>query len=91
MRTTSGSESQNAMFGNLTTPILSLKELWVRFVHALVSQWYRESKAENGSLISLPELRTPMNIEKHRRVIYAHTNFYSFSISYAMHGLILRY
>jgi len=39
MRTTSGSESQNAMFGNLTTPILSLVEFWVRFVHALESQW----------------------------------------------------
>ena len=61
MRTT-GFESQNAMFGNLTTSILSLVEFWVRFVHALESQRYRESKAENASLISLPELKTPLDI-----------------------------
>ena len=77
MRTT-GFESQNAMFGNLTTSILSLVEFWVRFVHALGSQRYRESKAENASLISLPELKTPLDIEKHGRVMYTHTNFYIF-------------
>ena len=78
MRTTSGSQSQNAMFGNLITPILNLVEFWVRFVHALESQRYRESKAENASLISLPELKTPLDIEKHGRVMYTHTNFYIF-------------
>ena len=78
MKTMSGSESQNAMFGNLTTPILSLVEFWVRFVHALESQRYRESKAENASLTSLPELKTPLDIEKHGRVMYTHTNFYIF-------------
>ena len=39
MRTTSGSKSQNDMLSNLTTPILCLVEFWVRFVHALESQW----------------------------------------------------
>jgi len=78
MRTTSGSESQNAMFGNLTTPILSLVEFWVRFVHALKSPQHQESKAKNASLISLPELKTPLDIEKHGRVMHTHTNFYIF-------------
>ncbi|KAJ8441427.1 hypothetical protein Cgig2_023613 [Carnegiea gigantea] len=50
----------------------------VRFVRALESQRYQESKAENASLISLPELKTPLDIEKHGRVMYTHTNFYIF-------------
>jgi len=78
MRTTSSSECQNTMFGNLTAPILSLVEFWVRFVHALESHWSRESKAENVSLISMPKLKTHMDIEKHGKVMYTHTNFYIF-------------
>jgi len=33
LRMTSGSETQNYMFGSLTCPNLSLVKFWVRFVH----------------------------------------------------------
>lgn len=78
LRTTSGSKSQNCMFGSLTCPILNLMEFWVRFLHAVDSQWHRERKAQNASLTSLPELKTTYEIEKHARNMYTHMNFYVF-------------
>ena len=91
MRTTSGSESQNAMFGNLTAPILSLVEFWVRFVHALESQQYRESKVENASVISLPKMKTPLDIENIGGSCTHILTSTSFATSYVMHCLIVRY
>ena len=46
LRTTSGSKTQNSMFGSLTYPNLILVKFWVRFLHAVKSQSHHERKVE---------------------------------------------
>ena len=78
LRTTSRSESENAIFRHFVNQRLHLLEFWIRFETALEEQHQLELLNDNTSLQSLPTLETPWSIESHARDVYTHTMFYIF-------------
>ena len=78
LRTTSRSESENAMFSSYVNKQLSLVEFWMRFECAIDRQRENKRKADNATLSSSPQLKTSLELERHGREIYTHVNFYVF-------------
>ncbi|XP_021861921.1 protein FAR1-RELATED SEQUENCE 9-like [Spinacia oleracea] len=78
MRTTSRSESENGFFYNFTNPHVTLVELFMRFESAMDSQKHRQEKLNYDSKHSLPQIKTPLPLERHASKVYTHTIFYMF-------------
>jgi len=58
LRTTSTFESENNFFSNFTNLHLSLMEFWMQFDSAMELQRHNQSKADNETASSLPQLKT---------------------------------
>ena len=65
LRTTSRSESENSFINNFTNSHLTLVEFWVRYSSALESQRHAQIKYDVDCKTKVPDLVTPMEIEKH--------------------------
>ncbi|PWA62956.1 zinc finger, SWIM-type, MULE transposase domain, FHY3/FAR1 family [Artemisia annua] len=76
MRTTSRSESENHVLGQITNPYLSLVEFRSHYDTAIDSQRYIYGKNTHNSNYKTPDLKTHLVIEKEAADCYTHTIFY---------------
>ncbi|XP_031124283.1 protein FAR1-RELATED SEQUENCE 5-like [Ipomoea triloba] len=76
LRTTSRSEGENAVFSQFTTPLSSLVQFYMQFERALDSQRHNHAKLTSDSDGNIPEMKTPLPIEKHASTVYTLSIFY---------------
>ncbi|XP_031120342.1 protein FAR1-RELATED SEQUENCE 5-like [Ipomoea triloba] len=70
LRTTSRSEGENGVFSRFTTPLSSLVQFYMQFERALDSQRHNHAKLTSDSEGNIPEMKTPLPIEKHASTVY---------------------
>ncbi|XP_031101924.1 protein FAR1-RELATED SEQUENCE 5-like [Ipomoea triloba] len=76
LRTTSLSEGENGFFSRFTTLLSSLVQFYMQFERALDSQRHNHAKLTRDSEGNIPEMKTPLPIEKHASTVYTLSIFY---------------
>lgn len=76
LRTTSRSESENSFFNQFLQPGDTLFECFNSFESAMDKQRNNNAKLNHDSVIALPSLETPLDIEKDAAEVYTRAVFY---------------
>ena len=77
-RTTSRSESINNFFNNFSNPHMTFVEFYMSYESEMDAQRYNQEKLNVSSLHTVPQLKTPLPIEKHASEVYTRTIFFLF-------------
>ncbi|XP_019167554.1 PREDICTED: protein FAR1-RELATED SEQUENCE 5-like [Ipomoea nil] len=76
LRTTSRSEAENGVYGKCTRPHFSLVEFYMQYKTVLETQRLKQSKLHSQSEGYLPDLKTPLALERYLARVFTITILY---------------
>ncbi|CAH9105281.1 unnamed protein product, partial [Cuscuta epithymum] len=80
LHTTSRSESENSFFREFTNPHFSLVEFFMQFESAMDAQRHNHDKLNSDSEAYIPDLKTPLAMEKAATDVFTRSVFYDLQV-----------